>query len=100
MRYRIEVSPTRKGFARVHFPGLVISLEAIENAGPVWRVDVGDMMGPEKGSISVRADNSGDAVWRVAQAAVRAVSHLTDNPIAGEIRPGPDAYLSKFPNSR
>jgi hypothetical protein len=87
MNYRIEVSPTRKGFARVNFPGRVIALEATQHVGPVWLVGVLDVASEAKGSVTVRADNAGDAVWRVARAAVRAVAELTGNPIEGEITP-------------
>ena len=87
MHYRIEMSPTRRGFARVNFPGRIIALEATQHVGPVWLVDVSDAIGDRNGSVTVRADNAADAVWRVAQATVRAVSQLTDTPIEGEIKP-------------
>jgi len=87
MRYRIEVSHTRTGFARVTFPGRIIALEANQHVGPVWMVGVTDLGGEEEGSVTVRADNAGDAVWRVARATVRAVALLTDTPIEGEITP-------------
>lgn len=87
MRYRIEMSPTRKGFARINFPGRVIALEATQHVGPVWLVGVTDLIGEHEGSVTVRADHAGDAVWRVAQATVRAVSQLTGSPIDGEIKP-------------
>ena len=89
------MSQTRKGFARVNFPGRIIALEATQHVGPVWLVDVTDLSGEQVGSVTVRADNAGDAVWRVAQATVRAVSQLTGTPIEGEIKPSPDDYLSK-----
>jgi hypothetical protein len=94
MHYRIEMSQTRKGYARVNFPGRIIALEATQHVGPVWLVGVTDLSGQQEGSVTVRADNAGDAVWRVAQAAVRAVSQLTDTPIEGEIKPSPEDYLS------
>jgi hypothetical protein len=87
MRYRIEMSPTRKGFARINLPGRVIALEATQHVGPVWLVGVTDLIGQQEGSVTVRADHAGDAVWRVAQATVRAVSQLTGSPIDGEIKP-------------
>ncbi len=90
MRYRIEISQTRKGFARVNFPGRVIALEATQHVGPVWLVGVTDLIGNQEGSVTVRADNPGDAVWRVARATVRAMSELTDSPIEGEITPSTD----------
>jgi hypothetical protein len=80
MGYRIEVSTTRKGFVQVHFPGRIIALEATENAGPVWQVAIADNAGDRRGFVEVRADSPGDAVWRVAQATVRAVSALTGAP--------------------
>ncbi len=92
MRYRIEMSQTRKGFARISFPGRIIALEATQRVGPVWLVGVTDMAGEQEGSVTVRADSASDAVWRVARATVRAVSRLTDSPIEGEIKPSPDDY--------
>ncbi len=97
MRYRIELSQTRKGFGRVNLPGRVISLEATQHVGPVWLVGVSDLTGDGEGSVTVRADGASDAVWRVAQATVRAVSELTDSPMEGEINPDPDAYLTNLP---
>jgi hypothetical protein len=90
MRYRIEVSQTRKGVARVDFPGLVVALEATRQVGPIWLVGVRDADRGGRGSVSVYADSAGDAVWRVARATVRAVAELTGNPIEGEISPEPD----------
>jgi hypothetical protein len=87
MNYRIEVSPSRKGAARVNFPGRVIALDATQHVGPVWLVDVHDVTGDARASVTVRADNAGDAVWRVARATVRAVAELTGSPIEGEIKP-------------
>jgi hypothetical protein len=87
MNYRIEVSPTRKGAARVNFPGRIIALDASQHVGPVWLVEIHDLTGEAKRSVTVRADNAGDAVWRVARAAVRAVAELTGSPIEGEIKP-------------
>ena len=92
MRYRIEVSQSRKGFARVNLPGRVIALEANQHVGPVWVVCVTDLTGAEEGSVTVRADNAGDAVWRVARAAVRAVAQLTGSEIEGEIKPTTPDY--------
>jgi hypothetical protein len=93
MHYRIEMSQTRKGFARVNFPGRIIALEANQHVGPVWLVGVTDLSGNQEGSVTVRADSAGDAVWRIARATVRAVAELTGNPIEGEIKPSPDDYL-------
>lgn len=87
MQYRIEISHARRGYARVNFPGRIIALEATQHVGPVWLVGVQDLTAEAEGSVTVRADNASDAVWRVAQAAVRAVAELTDSPLEGEIRP-------------
>ena len=97
MRYRIEISQTRKGFARLTFPSRVIALEATQHVGPVWLVGVLDMTDEGEGTVTVRADNAGDAVWRVARAAVRAVAELTDDPIEDAIKPNPDDYLTDLP---
>ncbi len=93
MRYRIEVSKTRKGAALVSFPGRVVSLEANEHDGPIWQVSVTDLFGSAHGTVAVRAEHASDAVWRVAQAAVRAVAELTDSPIEGDIKPSRDNDL-------
>ncbi len=90
MNYRIEVSPTRNGFARVNFPGRVFALEATRQAGPVWTVEVLDPAANAEGSVTVRADSAGDAVWRVARAAVRAVAELTGSALDDEIRISPE----------
>jgi hypothetical protein len=90
MRYRIEMSHTRRGFARVNLPGLIIALEASRHDGSVWQVGVSDLTGRQEGAVSVRADHAGDAVWRVARATVRAVAELTGTAIEGEIKPGPE----------
>ena len=97
MHYRIEISRTRDGFARLNFPGRVIALEATQHVGPVWLVGVTDLTGEREGSVTVRADHAGDAVWRVARATVRAVAQLTDSSIDGEISPSAEAYLSNTP---
>ena len=96
MRYRIELSPTRKGFARINFPGRVITLEATQHVGSVWLVGVTDQKGDGEGSVTVRADHAGDAVWRVARAAVRAIAELTNETIEGEIKPSPADELSNL----
>jgi hypothetical protein len=93
MRYRIELSNGRSGFARVDLPGRVIEVEADDHIGPVWRVKLsGEAGGQENaagGTVTVCADNANDAVWRVARAAVRAVSELTGSPIEGELNADP-----------
>jgi hypothetical protein len=98
MRYRIEMSQMRKGSARVNFPGRTIAIEANQHVGPVWLVGVSDLARDTEGSVTVRADNAGDAVWRVARATVRAVSQLTGSPIEGEISPGPDDCRPEYPS--
>ncbi len=97
MRYRIEVSQARKGTARVNFPGRVIALEATQHVGPVWLVGLLDVINDAEGSLTVRADSADDAVWRVAQATVRAMSQLTGSPIEGEIKPSPEDDRSNAP---
>jgi hypothetical protein len=85
MRYRIELSSSRKGFARINLPGRIIEVEAADHVGPVWQVRLSDQSLAGAGAVTVRADNANDAVWRVARAAVRAVSELTGSPIEGEL---------------
>ena len=94
MNYRIEVSPTRNGFARVNFPGRAIALEATQHVGPVWLVGVLDVASEAKGSVTVRADSAGEAVWRVARAAVRAVAELTGSPLDDEITIAPEDRIN------
>jgi hypothetical protein len=90
MHYRIELSNSRKGFARVNLPGRVIEVEAGEHIGPVWQVRLTELSAAgqpntEARALTVCADSANDAVWRVARAAVRAVSELTGSPIEGEL---------------
>ena len=85
MRYRIELSNDRSGFARINVPGRIIEIVAADHVGPVWQVRLTDSEALASGSVTVRADNPNDAVWRVARAAVRAVSELTGSPIEGEL---------------
>ena len=84
MRYRIDMSQSRKGYARVNFPGRILALEANQHVGPVWLVGIsdpaGNAPGAAAGSVAVRADSAGEAVWRVARAAVRAVAEITGSP--------------------
>ena len=96
MRYRIELSRTRKGFARVNLPGRVIALEASRQAGPVWHVTLTDLSREGSGSVSVHASDANDAVWRVARATVRAVSELSASPLEGELETEPEKLLSNF----
>ena len=97
MHYRIDIPQGRQGVARVNFPGRVIALEANQHVGAVWLVGVLDLAGEAEGSVTVRADNASDAVWRVAQAAVRAVAALTSSPLDGEITPSPDDSFTNLP---
>jgi hypothetical protein len=85
MRYRIELSSSRSGFGRINLPGRVIEVEAADHVGPVWQVRLSDPEALRSGSVTIRADGPNDAVWRVARAAVRAVSELTGSPIEGEL---------------
>src|SRR4051794_21701812 len=87
MRYRIDISQSRKGCARIDFPGRILALAANRHVGPVWLVGISDVAGDAEGSVAegsvaegsvvVRA---GEAVWRVARAAVRAVAEITGTP--------------------
>ena len=102
MRYRIELSRTRKGFARVQLPGRELGLEAKQKAPSDWEVVVSDLTGAPQsgagtpsGSVELRAADDTDAVWRVARAAVRAVSELTGSPIEGELNGDPQPLRSE-----
>lgn len=77
MRYRIELSTTRRGAARLHLPGRVFALEATRLAESEWEVSLSDPTTGKSGAIAVRGKNANDAVWRVARAAVRAIAELT-----------------------
>src|SRR3954470_4277369 len=95
MRYRIDMSQSRKGYARIDLPGRILALEANRHVGPVWLGGISDL-GSEAGesvgeragvagsgaagSVVVRAGSAGEAVWRVARAAVRAVAEITGTP--------------------
>lgn len=81
MRYRIEMSRSRNGYARVNFPGRVLVIEANRHVGPVWLVGICDLADDAEGSVTMRAGSAGDAVWRVARAAVRAVAETTGSPV-------------------
>ncbi|SRR5260221_3156387 len=96
MRYRIELSSSRTGFARVNLPDRVIEVEAAEHVGQVWQVKLTDQSLAGSGSVNVRADNANDAVWRVARAAVRAVSELTGSPVEGELNADPEKPSSNL----
>ena len=85
MRYRIDMSRSRKGYARIDLPGRILALAANRHVGPVWLVGISDVAGDAEGSVAegsvtVRAGSAGEAVWRVARAAVRAVAEITGSP--------------------
>lgn len=80
MQYRIELSTTRRGAARVHLPGRTIELETRRLAEAEWEVSVADPSAARAGAIAVQAASANDAVWRVARAAVRAVAELSGQP--------------------
>ncbi|MGE0259441.1 MAG: hypothetical protein AB7H71_18610 [Alphaproteobacteria bacterium] len=89
MQYRIDMSRSRHGYARVNLPGRVLAIEANRHVGAVWLVGICDAAGTAPhsatGSVTVRASSAGEAVWRVARAAVRAVAEITDSPYQGAI---------------
>src|ERR1044071_6264389 len=82
MRYRIELSNDRSGFARINVPGRIIEVVAADHVGPVWQVRLTDSEALASGSVTVRADNPNDAVWRGGGGAGRAPSGLTGSPTA------------------
>lgn len=93
MQYRIEISTSREGVARIHLPGRSLELEArADDSG--WQVAVVDPQYPPATdadhTIALAAANANDAVWRVARAAVRAVSELTNSPLEHELRHDPE----------
>jgi hypothetical protein len=96
MRYRIELSSSRNRFARINVPGRIIEIEAADHVGPVWQVRVSDASTLGSGAVTVRADNAHDAVWRVARAAVRAVSELTGSAIEGELSTASEEFPSNL----
>lgn len=91
MQYRIEISTSREGVARIHLPGRSLELEAHADDGG-WQVAVVDpqLPPPSDNTVALAAANANDAVWRVARAAVRAVSELTNSPLDDELRHDPD----------
>jgi hypothetical protein len=94
MQYRIEISTSREGVAKVHLPGRSLELLAHGDAAAGWQVAVIDPLQPSPSEaaniIAIDAASANDAVWRVARAAVRAISELTDNPLDDELRHDPD----------
>jgi hypothetical protein len=94
MQYRIEISTSREGVARIHLPGRSLELEAHGGAGAAWLVAVVDPRHPvdqdAANIVELQAASANDAVWRVARAAVRAVSELTNSPLDDELRHDPE----------
>lgn len=92
MQYRIEISTSREGVARIDLPGRSLELEARADDGG-WQVAVVDPQRPPPpeadNTIALQAASANDAVWRVARAAVRAVSELTNSPLDHELRHDP-----------
>ena len=95
MQYRIEISTSREGVAKIHLPGRSLELEAYGDAAVGWQVAVIDPQRPVRATadntVAISAASANDAVWRVARAAVRAVSELTDNPLDDDLRNDPEA---------
>ncbi|MGA8400899.1 MAG: hypothetical protein WB697_13490 [Stellaceae bacterium] len=93
MQYRIEISTSREGVARIHLPGRSLELEARGEEGG-WQVAVVDPQQPPAqdadNTVARAAASANDAVWRVARAAVRAVSELTNSPLEHELRHDPE----------
>lgn len=93
MQYRIEISTSREGVARIHLPGRSLELEAHPDDGR-WQVAVVDPQLPQPPDgdniVALAAASANDAVWRVARAAVRAVSELTNSPLEHELRHDPN----------
>ena len=91
MQYRIEISTSREGVARIHLPGRSLELEARAEDGG-WQVAVVDpkVPGNADNTVALAAASANDAVWRVARAAVRAVSELTNSPLDDELRHDPE----------
>jgi hypothetical protein len=93
MQYRIEISTSREGVARIHLPGRSLELEAHPDDDG-WQVAVLDPQHPMRpdidNTVALHAASANDAVWRVARAAVRAVSELTNSPLDQELRHDPE----------
>jgi hypothetical protein len=94
MQYRIEISTSREGVGKIHLPGRSIELQAHGDAAAGWQVAVVDPQQPPQdqaaNTVAIDAASANDAVWRVARAAVRAVSELTGSPLEDELRHDPD----------
>jgi hypothetical protein len=100
MRYRIEMSQSRRGYARVNLPGRVFALEASRHVGRIWLVGVCDLADDagsvSAGSVTVRAGSPGEAVWRVARAAVRAVAEIIGSPVEGALENDSESQPQQF----
>ena len=94
MQYRIEISTSRDGVAKIHLPGRSLELQAHGDPTAGWRIAVVDPQNPpqdeNENTVAIAAASATDAVWRVARAAVRAVSELTDNPLDEQLRHDPN----------
>jgi hypothetical protein len=101
MQYRIEMSTSREGVAHIHLPGRSLELEARGTPISGWQVAVVDPQQPARSptanTVALFANSANDAVWRVARAAVRAVSELTNTPLDDELRHEPDPELPSAP---
>jgi len=101
MQYRIEISTSRDGVARIHLPGRSLELEARGDADARWQVAIVDPRRPPQSeaanTVVLNANSANDAVWRVARAAVRAVSELTGNPLDKELRHDPEPEPPQSP---
>jgi hypothetical protein len=69
MQYRIELSTTRRGAARVYLPGRTFELETRRLSEAEWEVSVSDPAAAKSGTVVVRAASANDAVWHVARSA-------------------------------
>jgi hypothetical protein len=94
MQYRIEISTSREGVAKVHLPGRSLELQASGDPAAGWQVAVVDPQQPPPDEtanvVVIDAANANEAVWQVARAAVRAISELTHSPLDDELRHDPD----------
>ena len=92
LQYRIEISTNREGVARIQLPGRSLELEARAEDG-AWLVAVIDPQRPAQAdagnTVTLQAGSANEAVWRVARAAVRAVSELTNTPLYDGLRHDP-----------
>ena len=75
MQFRIEMSSTPEPAARLHLPGRNLELRVRRLGEREWQVLVADGQGAA-GAVGLEAADAGEAIWRVARAAVRAVAEL------------------------